>query len=782
MATNNILEIYGNETVSELLDKINANFKQLSSLNGGPQGPAGVQGIPGLPGLQGVQGEKGDKGERGTNIESVEKGEEFPPKEEMIENTLYFGVSKSGDVITRILDENGEITETTILEKSSIDTAGYLGIINQRDDELKAVTVLEQGQNEPAFFIGKSSKDTASTVGVIAGAINFTGDRNAKLYLGTSRSVLHKGVKIEGGNKSVKSSNMIIMTAPSGSSANPNVATLNVSTYESNETSKTTTRTALSAFGVNDSDLDLYVDGNIIAKGDITTNSPANSDTFIGAYREDVESGTLKIGIGTKNSEGNTNVVSGVTLSNNDIVVDANNDVTLNYTSTLNINDNETSPVDVTGASIQLNKASNGMAFKYSTNKTTRFSMLSDDSTLTLSGDAASGLKLSNYKTFESVFPSEDGSFHVSLKDDVVIDGKDKAGIFLNKDRFSVYGEDGIQIKLNRKPTTNNNRKNENPGNATISSDDTNLIEFCYDVYGDCSDVDYYYDKNKAGENYQKIGELVAHKCDFNNKGEFSSGSGGMTLACSNGKLSLKDVIYKFNGIYMDYLKPHYHELYISDIFFNVRRDTGKKDSKGKSIYTANEYVKLTGLPDGSICDVSGTCTEAVKTWYNSEIKDGNNRKLVGYLYFVGGQAFLKINLKFLAKIDLGKLKDNGDYYYRDFVFVFSTTSNTSFSEVLKSDRIPNNDHLNYAGGVITKQETYTWTDSYVYTWYLRTNYNYFEDMTNMSNKTQIDKYKTNEKTNANTIALVIGSKYIKEHGNEYALLSLDNSYINAPI
>jgi hypothetical protein len=63
-----IEKILGNEQYDEFIRKVNANFNQLSQLNGGPRGLAGISRIPGLPGTQGRGGYNGDNGTPGNRI------------------------------------------------------------------------------------------------------------------------------------------------------------------------------------------------------------------------------------------------------------------------------------------------------------------------------------------------------------------------------------------------------------------------------------------------------------------------------------------------------------------------------------------------------------------------------------------------------------------------------------------------------------------------------------------------------------------------------------------
>ena len=67
-----------NDTVEQLVTKLNENFNIISTGNGGAEGRKGDSGYAGLPGHRGIRGEKGDKGDRGTKWFSANNTSSFP--------------------------------------------------------------------------------------------------------------------------------------------------------------------------------------------------------------------------------------------------------------------------------------------------------------------------------------------------------------------------------------------------------------------------------------------------------------------------------------------------------------------------------------------------------------------------------------------------------------------------------------------------------------------------------------------------------------------------------
>lgn len=91
------------DDLSIIIHKINQNFNQLLSLNGGPMGKIGLQGIPGLPGLPGDKGDPGEKGEDGSmmylvNANPLDNNILIVPDENDLEQLINDGVYNVGDI------------------------------------------------------------------------------------------------------------------------------------------------------------------------------------------------------------------------------------------------------------------------------------------------------------------------------------------------------------------------------------------------------------------------------------------------------------------------------------------------------------------------------------------------------------------------------------------------------------------------------------------------------------------------------------------------------------
>lgn len=83
MAIINLQQLTKDEDLGSIIDKLNQNFSQISTLGGGPQGLRGKQGVPGLPGLRGLAGPNGEKGNDGIVIQFIQSDDNW--------GTLYEG-------------------------------------------------------------------------------------------------------------------------------------------------------------------------------------------------------------------------------------------------------------------------------------------------------------------------------------------------------------------------------------------------------------------------------------------------------------------------------------------------------------------------------------------------------------------------------------------------------------------------------------------------------------------------------------------------------------------
>jgi len=91
------------DDLSIIISKVNQNFNQLLSLNGGPMGKIGLQGIPGLPGLPGDKGDPGEDGEDGSmmylvNANPLDNNILIVPDENDLEQLINDGVYNVGDI------------------------------------------------------------------------------------------------------------------------------------------------------------------------------------------------------------------------------------------------------------------------------------------------------------------------------------------------------------------------------------------------------------------------------------------------------------------------------------------------------------------------------------------------------------------------------------------------------------------------------------------------------------------------------------------------------------
>jgi hypothetical protein len=93
----NLNQINLDDTVAQLVEKLNSNFITISKSNGGPEGKKGNSGTGGLPGARGIMGNTGPKGERGTKWFVSNNTSSFPVDSisslgdyAIIKNTLDF--------------------------------------------------------------------------------------------------------------------------------------------------------------------------------------------------------------------------------------------------------------------------------------------------------------------------------------------------------------------------------------------------------------------------------------------------------------------------------------------------------------------------------------------------------------------------------------------------------------------------------------------------------------------------------------------------------------------
>ena len=281
MAINNIVEINGNETVEEILNKINGNFTQLASLNGGPQGPAGAQGVPGLPGLQGVQGERGVKGDPGTQLQVIDDVEDWPADDELEEGVVYFGDDSDKNVIAKWVDEEGEVHTSTIIANEKIDNTGFLKRIGSALDN-RTVFLRDpaySGEVRVGISYGESSPNEFGAAFNAIGGSDTDDYSNAakgsKLFIGTNslEMVVSSDVKINNeemkGERKNYSSNIFIAK---GQNVGASIGLFGTSIGSKED--------IVGILGANEKDASLYVQGSLYAKSDVTVSSASSGNHF----------------------------------------------------------------------------------------------------------------------------------------------------------------------------------------------------------------------------------------------------------------------------------------------------------------------------------------------------------------------------------------------------------------------------------------------------------------------------------------------------------------------
>lgn len=281
MAINNIVEINGNETVEEILNKINGNFTQLASLNGGPQGPAGAQGVPGLPGLQGVQGERGVKGDPGTQLQVIDDIEDWPADDELEEGVVYFGDDSDKNVIAKWVDEEGEVHTSTIIANEKIDNTGFLkrigDVLDRRTVFLKdpaysgEVRVgISYGESSPnefgAAFNAIGGSDTDDYSNAAKGSKLFIGTNSLEMVVGSDVKINNEEMKDERKNYS---SNIFIAK---GQNVGASIGLFGTSIGSKED--------IVGILGANEKDASLYVQGSLHAKSDVTVSSASSGNHF----------------------------------------------------------------------------------------------------------------------------------------------------------------------------------------------------------------------------------------------------------------------------------------------------------------------------------------------------------------------------------------------------------------------------------------------------------------------------------------------------------------------
>ena len=319
MAVNNIVEISGKETLEEIIRKINLNFTQLASLNGGPQGPAGVQGVPGLPGLQGVQGERGVKGDPGTQIKVIEDIEDWPDADEMEEGYIYFGDDADGNVVARMLDENGKVQETIIVANEKIDVSGFLARLRYNEvQECRTVFLKENAEslNDAKVGIAYGGKESSNEYGAqftITGG-NGKASKLSKLYIG-ARYVEPIDMYIDNKKNNKDYSGSVFMAVESVAGASLGIF------KEGTEISD-----IVGLIGSNEKKASFYTDGSIYGNGDVTVSMISGGNHF-GTKSDKAIEKTLSFG---EKRIGST-TLNGFSIANKEVTLSGEQSITAKY-------------------------------------------------------------------------------------------------------------------------------------------------------------------------------------------------------------------------------------------------------------------------------------------------------------------------------------------------------------------------------------------------------------------------------------------------------------------
>jgi len=93
----NILHLNQGDSQNDVANKLNQNFQQITSFDGGPYGKKGQEGLPGPTGALGITGSYGDQGLRGTKW-YVQQDE--PSSEPFFEGDSWINTSRNGLVFT----------------------------------------------------------------------------------------------------------------------------------------------------------------------------------------------------------------------------------------------------------------------------------------------------------------------------------------------------------------------------------------------------------------------------------------------------------------------------------------------------------------------------------------------------------------------------------------------------------------------------------------------------------------------------------------------------------
>lgn len=521
MATNNILELNGNESLNELIDKLNSNFDQLASLNGGPQGPVGKQGVPGLPGLQGPQGIQGEKGEDGTKIEGVDKDAEWPDTYE--QGKIYIGVNGDGSVVLRQRDDS-EIgySESVLLNKSAIDTAGFF----EKNSDVSDTHIYASKQitDSPRLVFG-SGDGYEQIDNQIWGESNFTPYEKSKLILNSSgnKEIFEgKTIEVDGNNVSVSTTSSIYLQNENSYAG----ASIGVASYGD--------KTMVDILGIDDSKADLYVDGRVMSVNGFTV-EPNNGDTKMFGAKSGSLGGSCSYIYGIAKNTDNSLLCGAKFVTDGSVDFVSGASKNMNFSSGENFlfanSSNNNAEFPIFGIK-RADKENDGIIFKYEGKNNLMFEEKNATGWTTSYDYKAvtqTGVKGQYKITFIDGAGNSDvnDSFYVSFSK--IIGSKqsnESGGLFVDSNRLSYYGGDGMQIKLNKEPYTHSIKDDSH--DEMINVNYLNLIEFAIDIDSNAQDSDYFYKDSYSAR--KKIGSI-----------NFDTGS-NLNITADQYKLKLYDV------------------------------------------------------------------------------------------------------------------------------------------------------------------------------------------------------------------------------------------------
>ncbi len=631
MPTDKFIEIGDNETLSTIVEKINANFNQVRSLGGGPQGPQGKQGIPGLPGLQGPQGIKGDKGEAGTKIVPLESR---PNDQDMELGYLYIYSDDNKNLFASYLEDIGgdevERVDTKIVDNKIISSDGYLEQINTRDESTVMTRLIKRSVSEEGreaglkIGVGESGKNESvfsSNISCIDADEDCSPENSSKLLL-FSRKNFGAKLPIRGEDKQVYASTQLFIGSEKTSSI--------IGTYEYGSDKD---NNGIAILGYEGNDANLFVNGEVMCEKGFTTNFSGDTKVFGGKG----ENGDFNFG----NVNNDNTLKSGLNVKGSDVTLLGDQDVYVHSKRAMKLNV-DMNTIDNTVAAITIDtKGRKGYLLDYKAAE-------GEGSTLTIQDNGSDGLTITNAnKPFvinglngdvEMQFMKKQGaespgSFHMSFGKD---GGSEDGGIFADYDRISYYGKDGMQIKLSNINTTLEREYSNNANDKHIYS---NLIEFCYERQSSSSGKDYVFGPSELNIiNKCKIGEIIA-TADITNAGSIENVIENVNMnIISNNSLNIeslknnvniqaanevsiktnKNRIIFFNEnnndkyyFYLDYLKTEMFDLYIDKVYKYLRKD-------------GNDHV----------------CEDITDREFSEKLD-----KIIGKIIFSGKQAYIKIDL-----------------------------------------------------------------------------------------------------------------------------------------